>query len=108
MTKTELAWAAGFFDGEGSVGRRRGGRLLQMQVTQSYPYGYETLTRFGTAVRGGKVYGPYGPYKGARKQYFCWCVSGLIPSVKVIRQLHPYLSRHKREDIFKALPELVL
>lgn len=68
--REELAWAAGFFDGEGNFGARlnnvRRGKgaywTVQLRITQHHP---EVLHRFRAAVKGvGKVYGPYErPYK---------------------------------------------
>jgi hypothetical protein len=64
MNQEALAWAAGFFDGEGcfhfSLRRRSDGALdrsTQVRMTQADS---EVLIRFRDAVGGlGRVYGPY-------------------------------------------------
>ena len=70
----ELAWAAGFFDGEGCVrwrtcketrnNRTREYGSFSLQIAQVHR---EPLDRFAAAVGAGKVYGPYQP-KGTRRQ----------------------------------------
>jgi hypothetical protein len=49
-----IAWAAGFYEGEGSV-TLIGGRLA-VQIKNN---DREPLERFRTAVEAGKIYGPY-------------------------------------------------
>ena len=67
MTDThELAWAAGFFDGEGSVSYQRqcrkshsrAQRVISIDIFQTSG-NQEVLERFQTAVGVGKVNGPY-------------------------------------------------
>ena len=61
----ELAWAAGFFDGEGCTCIWKGNtgfnnRRVQVQIHQSSADGTpEVLKRFLEAVEVGKIYGPY-------------------------------------------------
>lgn len=68
MDREELAWAAGFFDGEGSTGTyskvgRRGS--IHMTVGQDH---LELLERFHRAVLGiGSI---YGPYKNSKQRYW--------------------------------------
>lgn len=69
--REELAWAAGFFDGEGNTNAyRKGGSgpfVLQMSVTQVHR---ETLERFQRALGGlGTIYGPYSTISGRLPQY---------------------------------------
>lgn len=99
---TELAWAAGFFDGEGYCGSARRPKLV---ISQNEP---ETLYRFQAAVGIGKVTGPYDyPYK---KNPFWRYSTGSIDNTNVaITKLWPYLSRPKRRQwcrVVKAREEL--
>ena len=71
MSLTDYAWAAGFFDGEGSFmtayhAKRKDG------TTHAYPqaslgqvglHGRVLLERFRDAIGFGKVFGPYMPVK---------------------------------------------
>lgn len=61
MDRTELAWAAGFFDAEGwaaAVKSRRGTRPFA-QINQADAFGVpEVLTRFQAAVGAGRIGGP--------------------------------------------------
>ena len=54
--REELAWAAGFFDGEGCFSYTEKARYGVATITQA---DIRPLDRFKTAVRVGNVYGPY-------------------------------------------------
>ena len=90
MKKTELAWCAGFFDGEGTI--------YQLGVT---PYVYlwqstkEPLDRFKGIVGYGIVYNKNN--KGA----YCYYVGG-GNGMKVIKALLPYLVV-KRDKAIRAI-----
>ena len=63
---TELAWAAGFFDGEGCTLCRKpktGYRQLSFEVAQNE---ISTLRRFESALGFGSI---SGPYRGSEYQY---------------------------------------
>jgi hypothetical protein len=104
MDKHDVAWAAGFFEGEGTVGCR-----LQMQnnkpyyrlvanVTQTFR---EPLDKFQEIFGTGKVRGPYGPYSGNRQPHFQYNISGKN-AVEVLEKMLPYLF-HKGEQTREAL-----
>lgn len=57
IDREELAWAAGFFDGEGCFSYVKTARYGVATISQTSP---EPLQRFQRAVGGlGKIYGPY-------------------------------------------------
>lgn len=108
MSAIERAWAAGFFDGEGNVRRRKGGRLSrpgytipQLQVAQTG--GPALLERFRDAVGAGKVYGPYGPYKANKKPYWTFVATGPAPVATCFEALAPYLGAVKSAQFMEAL-----
>jgi hypothetical protein len=93
--KLELAWAAGFFDGEGSTSLQRDKRSVlswtRVSVTQ---VNVEHLRRFMRAVGGiGKVYDPYEK-RGGRSQCI-WSVNG-CRAKEVLMMLWPYLTGEKK------------
>lgn len=93
----EVAWAAGFFDGEGwtTTIRRQNGRYLHLGIGQKE---CTTLERFVLAVGDGKIYGPYD--KG------CPMYEVRVYGRKakaVIETLWPYLSEPKRKQAQAAL-----
>lgn len=107
---TERAWAAGFFDGEGSVARTvsRNGRptVPRVSITQAGPPDAppETLLRFATAVGvSGRLYGP--TFIENRKPRYVWA-AGKYADVLVIRDaLWPWLSTVKRDVFTERLTE---
>lgn len=98
----ELAWAAGFFDGEGTVSlirwkkSPRGKEYLTVSIGQSYVT--EELERFGRAVGfpQTKVSGPFRGTSGNRGPVYKWQASGKRAHC-VMQRLLPYLCSRKRE-----------
>jgi hypothetical protein len=105
--QTELAWAAGFFDGEGSTtaGHYRDRNHLQRQITMSVAQiDIIPLLRFKEAVQGGNIIGPYQQKKTqlGRKEQWRWRTAG--KDVKVILdKLWPYLCEPKKVQATEAL-----
>lgn len=99
--KLELAWAAGFYDGEGCCTFHSSGRLARICISQNDT---EVLERFQSAVGLGKIYGPYGPYKGrSSKARYDWVVHRVDEVVKVADLLWPFLSSTKQDQFNRIL-----
>lgn len=90
MSDIELAWAAGFFDGEGSVSRNRNQPVLVVGQTGTT----EHLERFIRAVGVGRVLGPYKGTGFSSRPAYRWQVYGEKARV-VMTQLRPYLCSPK-------------
>lgn len=112
--KIELAWAAGFFDGEGSTKKiyyryktKKGikckpSRNVCMSVSQSE---ITTLKRFKKAINGiGHINGPY-QYKPNRRPYWTWSVS-CKSARETFKLLKPYLSQPKKDQYKVVYAEL--
>ena len=90
----DLAWAAGFFEGEGYVGfvkstgyKKRKYPKFVLSISQ---VSREPLDAFAETVQAGSVRGPYGPYGTTKQAYYQYQVSG--PSaLSIIRNLRPWL-----------------
>jgi len=95
--QTEIAWAAGFFDGEGctTIRKLKNNRVgIALTVTQKHP---ELLYRFQKAVGQGEVYGPYA-------NGVCQFVVQTEESVhNVLDALWPYLGERKRRQANRAI-----
>lgn len=100
--QTELAWAAGFFDGEGCTTAHYGygkQRLApRMRLTQSGEQGIVLLHRFRKALGLGKVYGPYPPAKNQNLVRNYWSVTNTDDCKRALALLLPYLSAVKRKQ----------
>lgn len=98
IPSTELAWAAGFFDGEGYTGVRYKPRscTLYVDVSQTDP---RPLYRLMKAI-GGKVRGPY-PRVGNQKGVYRWQGGDKGTAVALARMI-PYLSEPKLEQYDRA------
>ena len=100
--QSELAWAAGFFDGEGntrleqSSDKRR--RYLRISIGQTEK---ETLLRFQRAVGGiGKIYGPY--QKGIRQPIWTYSARG-NDAKGALNLILPFCSSPKRNQAQEAI-----
>lgn len=106
---TELAWAAGFYDGEGCLttlryrGRQNGYTQPQMMLAQVE---LQPLQRFLAAVEAGRIKGPYGPHKGQKQPQWRWTVCSRGDVKHVLEVLWPYLSDPKKEQALRAWPLL--
>lgn len=109
-TNEERAWAAGFFDGEGSVARTvaKNGRVgvPAISITQAGPPDSppDTLVRWSEAV-GVKVriYGPI--FITGRKPRYQLQVGAYADVIKVRDAMWPWLSTDKREAFTSRIEE---
>lgn len=95
----DLAWAAGFFEGEGhiNVQERRNKSFICITVAQVDRRPLDKLQ----SLFGGKVYGPYGPYTTQKRPYYQYQAYTNF-AVDAINQMLPYLF-HKGEQAQAAL-----
>jgi hypothetical protein len=103
----ELAWAAGLFDGEGSVyllrHRTHDGYLyVEAALTQSGLVLPEVLTRFEHAVGYGRIYGPY-PAEEPWLPVYRWKASRRPHVEDLVIRLRPWLGSVKRTQAEHAL-----
>lgn len=114
--ETELAWAAGFFDGEGSVFTRHTARHKGGTTGKDYPLTtvemsmsqirIEPIARFLKAVGVGKQAGPYQQKNVKGKPYWRWSTAGRPSAHRVLSILWPYLSLPKQEQAHRVWAEL--
>src|ERR1700682_5170534 len=101
--KTELAWAAGFLDGEGTfcISWRKNKKstksygYFRICASQSHRKVFDRLKK----IIGGSVTGPYPHSRG--KSYFQFCLSKNAENM--FWKLFPYLSKVKRLQGGKAI-----
>ncbi len=94
-TTEEIAWAAGLFDGEGSI--TNSDRDIQLLLKNT---DLELVHRFDQVVGRGHVYGPYThrPNDGyPRKPYWMWVAQG-DAAHDVVDLLGPWLSQRRCEQ----------
>lgn len=107
-TREELPWAAGLFDGDGSVSllrhRTHAGYLLpELTITQASRAGVpEVLERFQSALGAGRSYGPYpgGPGHAA---IYRLRVHRTAPIEATLRSIRPWLGTVKRVQVDEVL-----
>jgi len=108
LNREELAWAAGFYDGEGCLFFNRINRSVGIDVSQTSTTGEPpgTLTRFQNAVGGiGKIYGPYNKHDNGKPVY-SFRVGKFERVQAIIAMLWLFLGQVKRDQAKDALVKL--
>ena len=105
------AWAAGFYDGEGSLYLLRhrthpGHRFAEMRITQGSASAVpEVLERFAAITRRGRLYGPY-IQKRANLGVYRWNLSNRFEIEATVSEMWPWLGSVKRAQasaVFEVL-----
>lgn len=109
-TETERAWAAGFFDGEGWVGRSLVKKItngnvyicerVDCGVSQNDP---EVLERFLKAVGVGNIGGPYKRKKENQADFWMYRACNRKSIQQIFAEIGPYLSTIKVTQFEEAL-----
>jgi len=102
-TNCEIAWAAGFFDGEGSTGcswrEKKRDRQLRLSISQ---VNKDNLLRFQNATGNlGHILGPY--QRPGRKPIWAYRIDTAKGVKAIIGILWPFLSKEKRQQATVAL-----
>lgn len=106
MVDTELAWAAGFFDGEGcTMVQRRAGRVISIKIVIGQQHD-EVLLRFQKAVGVGNVVYPKSLKPDGRTRAIHLNICGKEKVLHTLKLIWPYLGSVKREQANRKLKEL--
>lgn len=99
VDREELAWAAGFHDGEGScvATRTKTGYSLRVTATQ-HEHPPRLLRRFAEALGAGNINGPYGD--GTR---YTFAINDFEHAQQAICLLWPWIGEVKKQQIESAL-----
>lgn len=102
--REELAWAAGFWDGEGctTTQRHKNSKNIHLSVSQVF---LPNLERFQRAVGGlGKIYGP--TIQPNRRPIYCWMTGKFEHAQAVMAMLWSFLTQEKRDQYKRVLAEV--
>lgn len=108
VNRENLAWAAGFFDGEGCFSSclRYDDNTKKKYIASIGQVDRKGLERFQEAVQLGKIYGPYGPYgnrfKNARP-FYRLDIYGFEQSQALLALLWTWLGPVKRQQARSVL-----
>jgi hypothetical protein len=98
--RERIAWAGGFFDGEGcfaSITETMTGRITHTDV--------QLLERFKSTVGFGKIYGPYAPHRTSfgKKPVYVYSTTGFERVQALLAVLWPNLGSAKRTKAISLL-----
>lgn len=101
-SRENLAWAAGLFEGEGSITRhRRNETYLVLSMSDE-----DVVRRFCDIIGHGRVYGPY--YRENSKPMWRWQCSGSKNNIAIIAALLGFLGNRRRARAEIAMQEMAL
>lgn len=105
---TNFAWAAGLFEGEGSLDIKKSDthgyhyEYLRLQLTST---DYDVLLRFKTLVGVGGINGPYRDFRKKRlgkKPHWKWQVSG-VKALHLVQKLKLYFGKRRTQKLKQLL-----
>jgi len=100
MDRHELAWAAGFFDGEGWANRSKRG--VHARINQAGPTGVpEVLSKFRRIVGVGRLRGPQ--IKEGKQDLYWWEATSRADVTTVADLIGPWLCPPKRSEFERTL-----
>src|SRR3989441_2361541 len=100
MERHELAWAAGFFDGEGWANRT--GRGVQARINQADPDGVPAvLVKFLRIVGVGRVKGPQ--IRERRQPLYYWHATSRSDIARLAQLIGPFLCRVTHAELSRTL-----
>lgn len=97
--REELAWCAGFYDGEGNSGLTSQG-YPRLSIGQTE---ISTLERFQRATRTGTIYGPYEKKRPGWAAVYMYIANGSQEVQATAVMLWPFLSQPKRDQLTSTL-----
>lgn len=110
-SREDLAWAAGFLDGEGyfgmhyTHGRPTDKRLYGQPMIEAAQVDRRVLDRLQKTLQMGKVRGPYQKKKASYSESYLFQLWGFESTQTAIALLWPWLSPVKREQAATVLKE---
>lgn len=109
----EVAWAAGFFDGEGncciSTATKRGRtyKAFHFRITQSGVKCPDTLIRFREALGNiGVIAGPFRPRGLSKQPHWHFRINNREEGFRAIEMLLPFVSSAKREQMLDSMEQI--
>ena len=99
----EIAWAAGLFEGEGTIYADRKKGRLRIRFTISIT-DLDVLERFHRAVGVGSISGPYW-HKRSTKPYWSWKARKTPDVEKMVRIFAPFLGERRLARLIELQDE---
>ena len=102
--REQIAWAAGFIDGDGSFQASRSGQATIAAGQSSSNGEPEELSRMAEYF-GGRVTGPYQSKAVNRQPNYKWSIVGFGAVQSIVAVMWPFLSQTKRVTAVRILRE---
>jgi hypothetical protein len=101
VTESDVAWAAGFFEGEGSISpSTRRGRIEGMSVSLGST-DYDVIERFSKIWGCGSLCGPY--QRGTHKPIWHFRIHNFDDAKTMLERMYPHLGQRRSARIDEVL-----
>ncbi len=102
LTEVDWAWAAGFYEGEGSVYQKSGARWPSAPQIHIQQVNKEPLVWLQEKF-GGEIYGPRIPKNPNAQPYWAWNVNRYEEAKAFAYGILPWLSDKKRSELMQKI-----
>lgn len=102
----EIAWAAGLFEGEGTIAPKRGKGNAHRYQAAIIMTDEDVVRRFGRTVEIGKVYGPYQPKNPKFRPIWRWTTTKHDEITELFRLIGDHLGERRRRTFEEALADV--
>jgi hypothetical protein len=101
MKSDELAWLAGFLEGEGFFIKQKSARGYIRVGIAAGSTDRDVLERLTQLVPTSRIQGPYGPGRGSigKKPYYRWILNTRPLVVELAEQMRPLMGERRRRQI---------
>lgn len=104
--KVELAWAAGLFEGEGTVTPKRGKGSAHRYQAAIIMTDEDVLRRFASIVGIGRFYGPYQPTNPRALPIWRWMTTKHAEIQALFELIGPWLGERRTKAFVNALADI--
>tara|TARA_R100000234_G_C4833456_1_gene107915 strand:+ start:138 stop:476 length:339 start_codon:yes stop_codon:yes gene_type:complete len=105
--ETDVAWAAGLFEGEGCItDDKKKYRRLQLSMTDE-----DVMEKFVRIVNYGRLNGPYIPGKpgfrrAKHKPFWYWSVGRRSEVLRILKMFIPYFGQRRSQKAIEAISKI--
>jgi hypothetical protein len=105
-SEAEIAWAAGLFEGEGTIAAKRGKGMAHRYQAAVIMTDKDVLERFAATVGMGKFYGPYQPTNQKAKPIWRWMTTRNREIAELCELIGPWLGARRSARFEHAIADI--
>ena len=100
-----FAWAAGLFEGEGTICAVKAGNTMALRIAIGM-VDKDIIDRFHSIVGVGVVNGPYAGRKQNHKPIWYWRLGRRSEQIEFVSRIWPYLGERRRQQVIETYEKI--